>query len=94
MKVDFNINYKNLEGVSTDINIAEQLSMLISNNPIKGMSAIKLYDIAIKLYNKTSLELDKEDLVALKRVIEDEFQMATMYKAQLLNIIVDALNEG
>lgn len=92
MKVNFNINYKNLDGSETEINIAEQLSILIAQNPIKGMSPIKLYDIAGKLYNKDELDLDKEDLTLFKRVIEEEFQMGTMYKAQLLNIIINSLN--
>jgi hypothetical protein len=86
MKLNFNFQLKGLDGkqVAGDDNHAGKVlanALSLSN---KG-NAIKLYDWALKLFNKQTIEVDDTDFSVLFAFVETSEFMFVICKSQLLH---------
>lgn len=91
MKVTLNtqfkaLNGKELKGLTMGQMLAEALSQ--SN---KGNS-IKLYNWALKFYNKEEVEMDDTDFEVLKGLVETNEGLNNLFKAQI-TIELEALKK-
>jgi hypothetical protein len=86
MKLDFNFQFKGLDGKETQGESAGKIlsSVLAAQN--KG-NAIKLYDWALKLYNDKPLEIDKTDAEVLSALIENSEALTIIAKVPLMEYI-------
>lgn len=88
MKINLNkqfkaLNGEELKGLTMGQMLAEALSA--SN---KGNS-IKLYNWALKFYNKEEVEMDDTDFDVLKGLIESSEALNNLFKAQLSIVLND-----
>lgn len=88
MKINLDKQLQNLAGKSFDGDdnhmgkvLAHALSMGNKGN------SIKLYDWALKLYNKQELEIDDTDFQVLKGLVETTELLNVLCKAQILNAL-------
>lgn len=84
MLLDLNFPFKNLS--SADIENSNAGKALANILAIKapGVSPIKAYDWALKLFNGGKLELDTADRDSLKAIVEQSEELTVMAKAQML----------
>lgn len=85
-KVNFNFNFKDLDGKDIPDNHAGKfLATLLVN--ISTKDPLKMNAIAQKIYNKEELELDPQDLELLKNTILSQEGVTNGAKAQLLIVM-------
>lgn len=83
MKLDLNFNFKNLDGEEIEQNAAKLAAQVLCVKP-DGLSAIKAYELALKLNKDGCAEIDSEDLKSFRTVIEKTEGMTALAKAQIL----------
>jgi hypothetical protein len=86
MKLDFNFQFKGLDGKEMKGDSAGQVLSQVLASQNKGNS-IKLYDWALKLYNGQELEIDDTDADVLIGLIESTEALTIMAKVPLVNYI-------
>lgn len=91
MKIDFNFQLTELSGkkFTGDANNSAKLLANVISMTNKG-NAIKLFDWALKLYNKEPLELDEVDYAVLYALIETSEMLNVLCKAQMLKRMDEA----
>lgn len=84
MKIDLNFNLVGLSGkeIEPAQNAAQLVAHMISS--LNKGNSIKLFDWALKLWNKETLELDEVDFQVLKGLIEEDQNLTILSKAQIL----------
>jgi hypothetical protein len=93
MKIDLNFNLVSLEGKEIEMprkqneqpqyqNAGQLVAQMISG--LNKGNSIKLFDWAIKLWNKEALEVDEVDFDVLKALIEEDQNLTVLSKAQIL----------
>lgn len=88
MKLTFDFQIKNLKGEEfkgEDNNASSLLANVISQSN-KG-SAVKLWDWALKIYNKQEVTFSETDLDVLKAIIDESQTLPVITKAQILQHI-------
>ena len=92
MKVTLNKQFKQLSGAEMGgMRMGQVLAEALSASN-KGNS-IKLYNWALKLYNKESLEMDDTDFEVLRGLIETSEMIQNLFKAQI-TIELDKIKEA
>jgi len=86
MKLDLNFKLKDLTGQEIS---QETAAIILANALAVGQSTnpVKLIDIALKLHQNGSIEIDKSDLDLLGKEVENNKGFANLVKAQLLDAI-------
>jgi hypothetical protein len=84
MKIDLNFNLVSLTG--EEIQPAQNAGQLVGQvlSGLNKGNSIKLFDWAIKLWNKEALEVDEVDFDVLKALIEEDQNLTVLSKAQIL----------
>lgn len=85
MKLDFNFNLRGLDGQEFKENAGQLLSTVLAN--LNKGNSTKLFDWALKLYNKQPLEIDDTDADVLKELIESTEHLTILSKAQMIKVI-------
>lgn len=92
MLIDLGFKFKALDGKEGDETaakvLANQLCMKTNLLP-----PVKAYDIALKLFNNNSVELDMTDVELLNKEIL-EFGLTNLAKAQIINYIKTIMLEN
>lgn len=88
MKLNFDFNVKNLGGeiIQGENGHAGKLLASVLSQMNKGNS-IKLYDWALKLWNKQALEIDDTDVKVLETIIEESQMITVLAKVPMLEHI-------
>jgi hypothetical protein len=83
MKLSLDKKFKSLSGEELQgMTMGQLLAEAISQSN-KGNS-IKIYNWALKLYNKEELEMDETDFKTLKDMVESNETLSNIIKAQLI----------
>ncbi len=83
MKITLNKQFKSLSGEEMKgLTMGQLLAEALSQSN-KGNS-IKLYNWALKFYNKESLEIDDTDFEVLKSIVDTTEVINNLFKAQIL----------
>lgn len=86
MKLDLNLNYKDLDGNDiSEANMGKQLASLLCGKS-GNIEPVKAFDWALELHKNKSIEIDKADLMKLTKFIESSETMTNLAKAQLLKV--------
>lgn len=92
MKLDFNFDILNLKNES----MGKKASELLADNLVaiqsKNIKVLKAYEFAKKLMAENFINADKEDANKLKDFLNDESSFIPLVKAQILGVVIDALN--
>lgn len=84
-KLDFNFNFKYLDGKELNENAGKTLANLLANET-QGDS-IKQWSLATRLYAGEVLEIDESDKAMLVNLVKSTQGLTSLAKAQLLNIL-------
>ena len=88
MKIDCTIVLKNLAGEEiADATFGKILANILSASQTKG--AMKLYALAISLFQQDSVDVDKADLTLIKREVEATTAYTTLIKGQCELLLED-----
>ena len=93
MKVDLDFNLKDLSGNEIKDAHAGKLVASALSQSNKGNS-IKLFDWAMKLWNKEVLELDDTDFNVLKAFISESEYMTVLAKGQIVKFLDNGKEEN
>lgn len=97
MSININLDFilKDLEG--NDLNESQQagklLATVLTSNKTPGITPIKAYDWAVKLYNSGKIDIDRSDIELLVKVIEGNEILTNLGKAQILIALNKAKDE-
>jgi hypothetical protein len=83
MTINFKFNLKAIDGSElANCEANKLLSSLLLN--LNSGNSIKLYDWAIDLYKKGTLDIDRSDVEILKAIIEKSESLTVLAKAPML----------
>lgn len=92
MKLNFDFKFKDLTGKETEFaaHAGEILGNLLASDTSKKNQAVRFFSWAIKLHDKTGLDLEKADQTTLREFIESVDGLTALMRAQLLDYMDDA----
>lgn len=86
MQIDLSKKIKWLDSSEIDKTIGQVLAEDLAKNPMEGLSSLKAWGWATKLYNNEALSLDKVDAALLQKFITKSTFLAPFVQAQALEI--------